>query len=218
MLNFLKLEDSTFTGVAARRILVGTLAIFCAAQLEVRSLAQTQSLPEYSDDEGYAVLSALLSPNHSPKGPVLVIYPQTSSGTEPDALRSCKDIPAEFKTAAQDFQLRNKHPWKLRNQFNLPFEYEIADPREKAADPPVLPGEQSLEVPQPPVYVVSAVGFNPARDRAFAYFAGSAGPMAASGGYYLLVKNKYGWGVAKASPVCQWMTQELNNAPVRRFS
>jgi hypothetical protein len=218
MLNFRKLEDSTFTSVAARLILVATVAIFCAAQLEVRSIAQTQLLPEYSDDEGYAVLSALLSPNHSPKGSVLVIYPQTSSGTEPDGLLSCKNIPAEFKTAAQDFQLRNKHPWKLRNQFNLPFEYAIADPREKAAEPPVLRGEQPLEVSQPPVYVVSAVGFNPARDRAFAYFAGYTGPIAATGGYELLVKNKYGWGVAKASPVCQWTAQEMNNAPARRSS
>jgi hypothetical protein len=211
MLNSPKIWASTFMSAATRLVLVATAAFWFAAQLEIDSIAQTRALPEYSDPEGYAVLSTLLRPNHSPKGPVLVIYPQTSSGTESDAFQSCKNIPAEFKAAAQDFQLRNKHPWKLVSRFNLPFEYEISDPRKKPADPPVLPGEQPLEVPQPPVYFVSAVGFNPTRDHAVAYFAGYGGPEAASGGYYLLVKNKYGWGVIKASPVCEWMTQEINN-------
>jgi hypothetical protein len=217
MLNILKL-DSSFASVAKRLFLVATSAIFCATQLEVCSLAQTQDLLEYSDAEGYAVLSALLSGQQSAKGPVFLISPQTTPGLTSESLESCKSIPAEFKTATEDFQLRNKHPWKIRKQFNLPFEYEIADPGKKPADPPILPGEQPLDIPQPPIYAVSAVGFDPSRSHALVYFAGYAGPEAAGGGYYLFVKNKYGWGVAKASPVCEWMTQEMNITPARRFS
>jgi hypothetical protein len=200
-------------------IAMGMCAVLSATVLYAQNSAQNQKLSEYDGSDGYAVLSASLDHEHSTGGPVLLISSATSSGMLPDSFESCRKIPDEFKSAARDFKDKNKQSWRLLKKFTLPFKYEFADQVKKDTAPAPGPGEQEL----PPgfyagiAYVVSAVGFDTSHNHAIAYVAGAAGSEA-SGGYHLLVRNKYGWGEVHGSPVCEWMTLKMQDRTNGAFS
>jgi hypothetical protein len=176
-----------------------------AGVVHSQNTSETRVQPEYNDADGYAVLSALIERMHSVNDSLFQLAPQTVSGITPDSFDSCKRIPAEFKSAAVDFREKNQQSWRLLKKFNLTFKFVFADEVNRDLPPPA-PGEQEFQLPPDPVVSLSVVGFDASRRHAIVYLAVVCGPECRGGGYYLMVKNKYGWTEAVDSPACKWIS------------
>jgi hypothetical protein len=210
-----------FRAPDARRrisILVSLCVLFCAVPLFAQKTPEPPKPAEYDDADGYAVLSTLLSRAHSDADPNFLlspfqISPLTASGINPDSFQTCgSKIPAEFAAAATDFRGRNKQIWTVTKKLNLKFNYKFTNLEGKRTR---LLTQNDKDVPpalfETSVYQVSAVGFDPSRTHAIAYVAAVCGPGCASGSYHLLIKGKEGWIETSGSPVCQWMSFNLDS-------
>jgi hypothetical protein len=189
----------------------------CAAPLFAQKTPARPKAADYEDADGYVVLSILLSHAHSEADPSFLLAPfllsaLTVSGINADSFQSCSRVPTEFASAAADFRDKNKQNWTLTKKINLKFIYKFTnlagkhtwlDPSRNTKDVPPALFETS-------VYQVSAVGFDASRTHAIAYVGAVCGPDCGSGSYHLLVKEKEGWKETTGSPVCEWMTFNLD--------
>jgi hypothetical protein len=136
----------------------------------------------------------------------------TVSGINADSFQSCSRVPTEFASAAADFRDKNKQNWNLTKRINLKFSYKFTNLAGKRTR--LAPTQNTKDVPpalfETSVYQVSAVGFDASRTHAIAYVGAVCGPDCDSGSYHLLVKEKEGWKEATGSPVCQWMSFNLD--------
>ena len=197
------------------------LAVLCFLSFTAPLFAQKTPEPpkaaDYEDADGYVVLSILLSHAHSETDPSFLLAPfllsaLTVSGINADSFQSCSRVPTEFASAAADFRDKNKQNWNLTKKINLKFSYKFANLTGKR--PYVAPSRNTKDLPpalfETSVYQVSAVGFDASRTHAIAFVGAVCGPDCGSGSYHLLVKEKEGWKETTGSPVCQWMSFNLD--------
>jgi hypothetical protein len=183
-----------------------SLCILAFAPLKGSSANSTK--PTYEDPEGYAVLSVLLDRYHaSPKDSVITISPNTTSEEQMLSSLNCGKVPDGFQAASKDFHEKNKIGWQLTAKFSTETKYELSNDPDKN-DPQPQPAEQELTSRSgKPVYVLSAVGFDPSRTKAIAYVSAFCGEVCGSGGYYFLSKEAKGWKEVTGSPACIWMSR-----------
>jgi len=203
------------------RRIVSALVVVCflscaAVPLLAQNAPETPKAADYDDADGYAVLSILLSRVHSEIDPSFLlspflVAPATVSGLNADSFQSCNRVPAEFASAAADFRDQNKRSWNLTKKINLKFSYKFTNTGKRTW---VAPTQNSKDVPPPlyetSVYQVSAVGFDASRTHAIAYVGAVCGSDCGSGSYHLLVKEKGSWKETTGSPVCQWISLNLD--------
>jgi hypothetical protein len=188
----------------------------CVVPLVAQKTAESPKAVDYDDADGYVVLSILLNHVHSEDPSFLLapflLSPLTVSGMNADSFQSCNKVPAEFASAVVDFRDKNKQNWNLTKKVNLKFIYKFTNLSGKHEW--LAPTQNAKDVPPPlfqtTVYQVSAVGFDASRTHAIAYVGAVCGPDCGSGSYHLLVKEKEGWKETTGSPVCQWMSLNLD--------
>ena len=207
---------------------ISVLALVCLLSWAVPLFAQkTRETPkpaDYEDADGYVVLAILLSHAHSEVDPSFLLAPcllspLTVSGMDADSFQSCSRVPTEFASAAADFREKNKQNWNLTKKINLKFNYKFTNLTGKHTW--LAPTQNNKGVPpalfETSVYQVSAVGFDAPRTHAIAYVGAVCGPDCGSGSYHLLVKEKDGWKETTGSPVCQWISFNLDSCGLGTF-
>ncbi len=198
-----------------------TIAACCIVAITyVDRLAAGSTRSTYADSEGYAVLSVLLD-RFKPRvtDMILEISPLTVSEDQALSSLSCTKIPGEFQSAAKDFREKNKVSLHLAARFSMEAKYELAENRDKFLPPKPKPGEQELTEPSAvPLYVVSAVGFDPSRTRAIAYVSIFCGKECGGGAHHFVIKGKEGWKEIPDSPKCEWISQNQHSDNSRRGS
>jgi len=197
-------------------VLAVVCLLSCAVPLFAQKTPETLKPADYEDADGYVVLSILLSHAHSEIDPSFLLAPfllspLTVSGINADSFQSCSRVPTEFASAAADFRDKNKQNWNLTKKINLKFSYKFSNTGKHTR---LAPTQNAKDVPpalfETPVYQVSAVGFDASRTHAIAYVGAVCGPDCSSGSYHLLVKEKEGWKETTGSPVCQWISFNLD--------
>jgi hypothetical protein len=200
---------------------ISFLSLFCSAIAFCvpQTSTVTAKLPTYSDPEGYAVLSHLIDKVVPSKTSEIDISVVTSRG-EYLVTEGCLKVPDEFRSAANDFQEKNKSALRLTDGFSLKAKYTLKDKPDVVVPSRSAPDEQQLEEKfvQRTFFTVSAVGFDEGKTHAIAYLSTYCGVMCAGGGYHLLVRNKDGWKEIQDSPECEWMSLGWDSANPRRFS
>ena len=206
-------------GLIMRRS-ISVLAVLCFLSCVTPLFAQKTPVPpktaDYEDADSYAVLSMLLTHAHSEVDPSFLLAPfllspLTVSGINADSFQSCSRVPTEFAGAAADFRDKNKQNWNLTKKINLKFSYKFTNTGKHT---PLAPTQNAKDVPpalfETPLYQVSAVGFDASRTHAIVYVGVLCGLDCRSGSYHLLVKEKEGWKETTGSPVCQWISFNLD--------
>ena len=199
---------------------ISALAVLCffsyAAPLFAQKTPEPSKAADYEDADGYVVLSLLLSRVHSEIDPSFLlapflVFPSTVPGINADSFQACNRVPTEFAGAAADFRDQNKRSWNLTKKINLKFSYKFTNTGKHTW---LAQTQNSKDVPPPlfetSVYQVSAVGFDASRTHAIAYVGTVCGPDCGSGSYHLLVKEKGSWKETAGSPVCQWISFNLD--------
>ena len=198
-------------------VLAVVCLLSCAVPLFAQKTPETLKPADYEDADGYVVLSILLSHAHSEIDPSFLLAPfllspLTVSGINADSFQSCSRVPTEFASAAADFRDKNKQNWNLTKKINLKFSYKFTNLTGKRTR--LAPTQNAKDVPpalfETSVYQVSAVGFDASRTHAIAYVGAVCGPDCSSGSYHLLVKEKEGWKETTGSPVCHWISFNLD--------
>lgn len=153
----------------------------------------------YEDQDGYAVLSVLLSRKHGPGNAQMDIVSDIHGGAvSPFSIDYCgRQVPDEFQAAALDFFEENRKPLRLTKNFTVNFEYRL------------LKNSQKEHSVKDPLYAVSAVGFDPTRTYAFVAISADCGFNCFGGGYYLARRNGKTWEEVKQSPICETMAYKM---------
>jgi|SRR5664279_561195 len=187
-----------------------TFGLLCS-MLSAHSLPQTSRQDNYADPDGYRILSILL--DEPSKTTTMWIHSMTiprNNSLVSDLLHLC-GVPDAFKSAATDFEKRNRTSFKLMREFTLTPKYELVVKPPEWKDPFPVPGAGGQEMPHQPfmedaIIVVSAVGFDKNRSHAIAYTAVFCGGECGGGRLHFLKRVNALWVEAKVTPACEWMS------------
>ena len=163
----------------------------------------------YSDPDGYRILSILLDePSKTTTMWIHLMTVPRSDSLVSNLLRSCA-VPQAFKSAATDFEKRNRTSIKLVRKFTLTSEYELVVKPPEWENPFPVPGPGEQEMPhqffmEDTLIVVSAVGFDKNRSRAIAYTAGFCVGECGGGRLHFFNRVKDRWLEAKPTTACEW--------------
>jgi hypothetical protein len=161
-----------------------------------------QSPPVYNDDEGYAVLSALLAgdPARPTKGTTLI--QATTSGW--NCSKAEEATPPDFREALQNFAAVNKNGWTLQEKLTLDHPYKLLS----AAD--LQGGITRYRQSHPGASgftSVSAVGFNREKTAALVFMSYHCGPLCGEGELVAFRKTDGKWTKLPRSPAqCGWIS------------
>ena len=130
-----------------KRLMVLALVLFCSLSFLTVSNAQTsanknQLLP-YDDADGYQVFSSIIdaSTNKLKSDSVSIFHRTLSEEAFAGVRFQCSgSIPAEFQSAAEDFDKKAKTKFLLRREFSIRKKYRLVVPSRKTA---VNAGNQS---------------------------------------------------------------------------
>jgi hypothetical protein len=164
----------------------------------------------YEDSEGYAVLSTLLGgASEEIHAPVIRINIVThvESATGVNSLEDCMKIPEEFREAANDYELKAKRSYVLKNKFSIKTQYDLVGESRIVGSAHKLPPTTDKDISQKissGAFYLSPVGFDANHSHAIAYKNYICGNLCGWGGYHLLVKNAGRWEEAKDVSGCTW--------------
>lgn len=161
-----------------------------------------QTPPLYNDDEGYAVLSALLTGDPArPTKATTLIQATTSGWTCPKAAAAA---PPDFREALQDFAAVNKNGWTLQEKLTLDHPYKLLSDADLQGG--IIRYRQSH--PGASGFTsVSAVGFNGDKTAALVFMSYHCGPLCGEGELVAFRKTNGKWTRLKRSPAqCGWIS------------
>jgi hypothetical protein len=188
-----------------KRLMMLALVFFCS--LSFLTVANTQTspknqLPPYDDADGYQVLSSIIDASTNKlKNNSVSIFHQTLSE---DAFRSVRfqcsgSIPAEFQSAAEDFDKKAKTQFLLRREFSIHKTYRLVALSRKT------PENQPQTASASATFSLSAVGFDETKVHAIAlvrYLVLNGGTIGGSSIFHLLRKTSQGWQEATEISTC----------------
>ncbi len=184
--------------------LLSVLWLFLAVSNAQTRPNKNQLLP-YDDADGYQVLSSIIDASTNKlKSESVSIFHHTLSEEAFRGVRfQCSgSIPAEFQSAAEDFDNKAKTKFLLQQEFSIQKKYKLVA---LSRETPVNIGNQSQTASSSATFSVSAVGFDETKAHAIAlvrYIMRSGGTICGSSTFHLLRKTGQGWREATEIPKC----------------
>ncbi len=164
-------------------LLTGTLPLAEVHSQETAKKAQVSHF--YEDSEGYELLSAVLDNEAKAlKLDRFEIYGRTVVASV--RLSLCRELPEEFRSAADDFVNKSRIELQFRREFSLSHSYKLT--RTYGATD----------------FGISAVGFDASRTHAVVTVDRGCGLNCSGGSTYLFRKTEKGWQVV--SQICEVMS------------
>jgi hypothetical protein len=153
----------------------------------------------YQDSDGYEVLSVLLNAvSVVRKNDTIRIDPHTAPGKYVAEMKAqCSGIPAEFRSASEDFDKRVKSRLILQRGFSLRKNYELAYGSATAGISQPETKEEARKRIRSGIYHVAAVGFDDKRTHAVAFMEYICGNLCGDSIFYFLRKSEKGWEEAR---------------------
>ena len=170
------------------------LSAFCLFLTVSNAQTDKKQLLPYDDADGYTVLSSIIDARTNKlKSEPVSIFRQTISEEAFRGVRfQCSgSIPAEFQSAAEDFDKKAKTRFLLKREFSIRKKYKFVAPSQAASTSAT--------------FSVSAVGFDETKDHAVAivrHIVHSGGTIGGSSTFYLLRKVGQSWQEATEIPQC----------------
>ena len=169
------------------RMPLAIIALLCSASPQAESLhSALKNRPQYYEDSaGYKLLSAVLE-NENKDSWRLKSLDISKQSMKPNGLSLCKQLPAEFRTAADDLSSKSPNVMQFRRRFSLKLPYSLTY------------GGGATDI------VISVVGFDAAKDHAVVTVFKGCGSMCSSGSTYLFRKVEAEW--QRVGIVCETMS------------
>jgi hypothetical protein len=173
-----------------KRVMALALVFFCPLSFLTVSNAQTsrnktQLLP-YDDADGYSVLSSIIDGSTTKlKSESVSIFRQTISEEASRSVRfQCSgSVPAEFKSAAEDFDKKARTRFLLKQEFSIRNKYRFVAQSQQGASTSAT-------------FSLSAVGFDETKDHAVAlvrHIVHNGGTIGGSLSFHFLRKTGQRW-------------------------